>query len=175
MATSTASFWRDANRVPITQLGLVVSRPTTFTTDGTVVIPLFRLTGTVMVNALWGVVTTVLGSNHTAASWRLNDQTAQIYLTAVGGTTLSNDAVGSIILKDKLVAQAVTELDNATGLVSETATAGIPVFSPVVIVKKTAATTDIEYRYITNNTSLGAITFYCGFTPLSEDGNLAVI
>jgi len=175
MATTTATFWRDANRVPITQFGVVVSRPTSFTTDGTVVIPLFHITGAVLVNALWGVVTTALGSNHTAASWRLNDQGAQIYLTAAGGTTLSSDAAGSVILKDKLVAVAVTELNNTDGVVSETATAGIPVFSPFVLVKKTAATTDIEYRYITNNTSLGAITFYCAFVPLSSDGDVTVI
>src|SRR3990167_7222633 len=55
----------------------------------TVVVPIFTLTGSVMLTRLCGVVTTDLGANHTAASWRLNDQTSQVYLTAVGGTTLS--------------------------------------------------------------------------------------
>src|SRR3972149_8897030 len=104
--------------------------------NATVVVPIFTLTGAVMLTRLWGVVTTVLGSNHTAASWRLNDQTAQVYLTAVGGTTLSSIKAGSVIVKDKLVAVALTKLDNADGIVSETATAGIPVFSPVILVKK---------------------------------------
>jgi hypothetical protein len=175
MPTTTQSFSRDGNRIPITQNGLIVTKSVSFTTDGTVVVPLFTLTGSVMVKALYGVVTTDLGSNHTAASWRLNDQTAQVYLTAVGGTTLSSIAAGSVIMKDKLVATAVTKLDNAAGVVSETATAGIPVFSPVILVKKTAALTQIEYRYITNNTSLGAIKFYCGFIPLSDDGTLDAV
>ncbi|MCR4343331.1 MAG: hypothetical protein NUV44_01065 [Candidatus Scalindua sp.] len=173
MATSTSSFWRDGNRVPITQNGVIVSKDITFTTDGTVVKALFTVTGSVMVNALYGVVTTALGSNHTAASFRINDQTAQVYLTAVGGTTLSSIAAGSFIIKDKLVAVAVTKIDNAAGVVTESATAGIPLFSPVIITKKTAALTQIEYRYITNNTSLGAMTVYCGFIPLSGDGDVA--
>ena len=132
---------------------------------------IFTITGAVMLTRLWGVVTTVLGSNHTAASWRLNDQTAQVYLTAVGGTTLSSIKAGSVILKDKLVAVALTKLDNVAGVVSETATAGIPIFSPVVLVKKTAATTQIEYRYSTTQTpTTGAIRFFASYYPISSDG-----
>jgi hypothetical protein len=173
MSTTVSTFPRDANRVPITQNGTMVSKDITFTTDGTIVKALFTVTGSVMVNALYGVVTTALGSNHTAASFRINDQTAQVYLTAVAGTTLSSIAAGSMIIKDKLVAVAVTKIDNAAGAVNESATAGIPIFSPVIITKKLAALTQIEYRYITNNTSLGAMTFYCGFIPLSSDGDVS--
>src|SRR3990167_4698040 len=141
--------------------------------NATIVVPIFTLTGAVMLTRLWGVVTTVLGSNHTAASWRLNDQTAQVYLTAVGGTTLSSIKAGSVILKDKLVAVALTKLDNVAGAVGETATAGIPIFSPVVIVKKTAATTQIEYRYVTTDSpTSGAIRFFASYYPLSSDGLL---
>ena len=172
MAGIPSSFRRDANSVPITQNGLQVTKDITFTTNGTIVKALFTITGSVLVNALYGVVTTLLGSNHTAASFRTNDQSAQVYLTAVGGTTLSNDAAGSVILKDKLVAVAVTELDNSAARVSESATAGIAIFSPVIITKKTAALTQIEYKYITNNTSLGAMTVFCGFIPLSADGDI---
>lgn len=141
--------------------------------NATVVVPIFTLTGSVMLTRLWGVVMTNLGTNHTAASWRLNDQTAQVYLTAVGGTTLSAIKAGSVIVKDKLVAVALTKLDNAAGVVSETATAGIPVFSPVILVKKTAAVTQIEYRYATNETpTSGVIRFYASYYPLSDDGAL---
>jgi hypothetical protein len=172
MPTSNAAFNRDANRVPITQNGLLVSKDITFTTNGSVTKILFTVTGSVMVNALYGVVTTDLGSNHTAAAFRINDQGAQVYLTAVGGTTLSSLTAGSLIIKDKLVAVAVTKIDNANGAVTETATAGIPVFSPVIITKKTGAITQIEYCYTTNNTSLGAMTIFCGFIPLSADGDV---
>lgn len=137
----------------------------------TVVAPIFTITGAVMLTRLWGVVTTNLGSNHTAASWRLNDQTAQVYLTAVGGTALSSIKAGSVIVKDKLVAVALTKLDNVAGVVSESATAGIAIFSPVVVVKKTAATTQIEYRYATTQTpTTGAIKFFASYYPLSDDG-----
>jgi len=142
--------------------------------NATVVVPIFTITGAVMLTRLWGVVTTQIGVNHTAASFRLNDQTAQIYLTAVGGTTLSGIKAGSVIVKDKLVATALTKLDNVAGVVSETATAGIPVFSPVIIVKKTAATTQIEYRYATTDVpTTGAIRFYASYLPLSDDGVIA--
>ena len=171
----TPTFPRDGNYLPITQNGLLVSKDITFTTNGTVVKALFTITGSVLVNALYGVVTTALGSNHTAASFRINDQGAQVYLTAVGGTTLSSLAAGSMIIKDKLVAVAVTAIDNANGAANESATAGIPIFSPVIITKKTAALTQIEYRYITNNTSLGAMTVYCGFIPLTSSSNLVAV
>lgn len=135
----------------------------------TVVVPLFTLTGAVMVTRLWGVVTTNLGVNHTIASWRLNDQTAQVYLTAVGGTTLSAIKAGSVILKKDLVAAALTKIDNAAGAVSEPTTLETMIFSPIILVKKTAATTQIEYRYATTDTpTSGAMRFYVSYYPLSE-------
>jgi hypothetical protein len=151
-----------------------VSKDITFTTDGTVVKALFTLTGSVMITRLWGEVTTDLGSNHTAASFRLNDQGAQIYLTAVGGTTLSSIKAGSLIVKDGVVATAVTKIDNANGAVNEGAALQTPFFTPVVVTKKTGALTQIEYRYITNNTSLGAMTFHASYLPLTDDGMLEV-
>lgn len=166
---------RDNQGIPIYgETPFKVSMSHTFVgSNATVVVPIFTLTGSVMLTRLWGVVTTALGSNHTAAAWRLNDQTSQVYLTAVGGTTLSSIAAGSVIVKDKLVAVALTKLDNAAGVVSETATAGIPVFSPVLLVKKTAATTQIEYRYTTSQTpTTGVIKFFASYYPISDDGNL---
>ena len=171
----TPTFPRDGNYLPITQNGLCVSKDITFTTNGAIIKALFTITGSVLINALYGVVATDLGSNHTAAAFRLNDQGTQVYLTAVGGTTLSSIKAGSMIIKDKLVAVAVTKIDNANGAVNESATAGIPIFSPVIVTKKTAALTQIEYCYTTNNTSLGAMTVYCGFIPLTSDSNLVAV
>ncbi len=144
----------------------------TFTANGTIVKVLFTLTGSVMLTRLWGEVTTQLGTNHTAGAWRINDQGAQVYLTAVGGTTLSSIKPGSLIVKDKLVAVALTKITNAAGAILESAEAGINIFTPVIITKKTAAVTQIEYRYITNNTSLGAIRFFASYLPLTIDGSL---
>lgn len=177
MATSTAAFNRDANRVPVTQNGLLVTTSQTLIGNNTTVaVPLFRLTGTVMVNALYGVVTTVLGSNNTAAYWRLNDQTAQSDITLSTGTTLSSSAAGSIIVKKGLAGAALTLLTSAQERVSEPTTLETMFFSPFVAVKKPAANTDIEFVYTTTNTpTSGVIQFFCGFIPLSADGDLTVI
>src|SRR3990167_10379103 len=115
MSTFDALLDLDGNGRPIYgDSPFKVSKSLTINASNTTVNPpIFTLTGAVMLTRLWGVVTTDLGSNHTAAAWRLNDQTAQVYLTAVGGTTLSSIKAGSVIVKDKLVAVALTKLDNA--------------------------------------------------------------
>ncbi len=173
MGNYDALLDKDGNGFPIYgDSPFKANKEVTFTTDGTVIKALFTLTGSVMLTRLWGEVTTNLGSNHTAASFRLNDQGAQIYLTAVAGTTLSSIKAGSLIVKDGLVAAAVTKIDNANGAILEPAAVNQGSFTPIILVKKTAAVTQIEYRYITNNTSLGAMTFHASYYPLTEDGCL---
>lgn len=177
MAQATHSFWRDANGVPITTDGLTTDNTLTFTgSNTTVATPVFRITGSIEVRALWGVVTTALGSNHTAAHWRLNDQTAQPVITLVTGTTLSSIAAGSVIVKKGLVGAALAKLDNAAGVISEPTTLETPYFSPFVFVKKTAATTDIEYVYTTTQTpTTGAIQFFVRWLPITVDGNVIAV
>lgn len=175
MVTVNSSFWRDNNRVPITTDGIMITNSKTFTTTGTNAVPIFHVTGSVEIRGLWGVVTTTLG-NHTAAAWRLNDQTAQVDITAVGGTSLTGIAAGSTISKKGLAAAALTKLDNVAGVVSEPTTLETTYFSPFVAVKKTAATTDIEYVYTTSdNPTTGVIEFFIRFIPLSADGTLTAV
>lgn len=177
MATTTSSFFRDANRVPIQQPGIVVSKSLTLSASNTTANPpIFTITGTVLVNALWGVVTTVLGANNTAASFRINDQTAQVALTAAAGTTLSAAPVGSVIIKSALAATALTLKSSAAGAVLEAGAANETVFSPVMITKKTGAVTQIEFKYTTTDTpTSGVIQFFCGFIPLSADGDVTAV
>ena len=138
--------------------------------------PIFTLTGSVMLTRLWGVVTTDVGSNHTAAHWRLNDQTAQIALTLATGTTLSSIKSGSVIVKKGLVGAALTKIDIVAGAVSEPTTLETIFFSPIVLVKKTAAVTQIEYVYTTTQTpTTGVIRFYASYYPLSDDGALEAV
>jgi hypothetical protein len=140
----------------------------------TVATALFRVTGTVQVNSLYAVVTTVLGSNVTAAYYRLNDQTAQVDITLNTGTTLSSVAAGSTFLKKGLATAAVTLLNNSAGRVSEPTTLETTVFSPFVAMKKTAANTDIEFVYTTTNTpTSGVITHFIEYEALSADGLVA--
>lgn len=178
MPTVNASFSRDNNRVPITTDGITLaSNNQVFTgSNTTVVTPLFHVTGTVEIRGIWGVVTTVLGVNHTAAAFRLNDQTAQVNITLNTGTDISAAAAGSTITKKGLAAAAVTLLSNSAGRVSEPTTLETTYFSPFLAMKKTAATTDIEYVYATTDTpTSGAMTFYVRFLPVSADGTLTAI
>lgn len=174
MATTTASFWRDANRVPITTDGIVsLDSQTLSANNTTAAVPIFTVTGMIEVRGLWGVVTTVLGSNQTAAYFRLNDATAQSDITLSTGTTVSSAAVGSILVKKGLAAAAVTLLTSAQERVSEPTTLETPFFSPFVLVAKNAVTTNIEYVYTTTQTpTTGAIQFFLRWLPLSVDANV---
>lgn len=177
MATITSSYWRDANRVPITTDGLITVDTQTLSADNTTAaVPLFTITGQVEVRGLWGVVTTVLGSNNTAAYWRLNDATAQSDITLNTGTTLSSAAAGSIIVKKGLAGAALTLLTSAQERVSEPTTLETTYFSPFVVVAKNAVTTNIEFVYTTTNTpTSGVIDFYLRWLPLSATANVTAL
>lgn len=171
-----APLWRDSNQYPV-QVGGVVSRKsqTLSGSNATVATPLFRITGSVQVVGLYGVVTTTLGANNTAAYWRLNDQTAQPDITLATGTTLSAVATGSTIVKKGLVGAALTLLNNSAGRVSEPTTLETPYFSPFVVMKKTAANTDIEFVYTTTDTpTSGVIQHFLIWLPISADANVTV-
>lgn len=174
MALLSASLYRDANGYPVNMDGVVTADSQTLVANNTTAaVPLFRITGSVEVRGLWGVVTTDLGSNITAAYWRLNDQTAQSDITLATGTTLSSAAAGSIIVKKGLAAAALTLLTSAQERVSEPTTLETLYFSPFVVVKKSSANTDIEFVYTTTNTpTSGAIQFFLRWIPLSADANV---
>lgn len=170
-------LWIDANHKPI-QVGGVVTRSSKTLTgsSATVAVPIFSVTGTVNVTALYGVVTTDLGVNNTAAYWRLNDQMAQVNITLNTGTTLSAIKAGSTIVKKGLATAALVLLDNAAGRVSEPTTLETSYFSPFAITKKTAAETDIEFVYSTTDApTSGVIQFFCIWLPVSADAKVTAL
>lgn len=171
-----ASFNRDANHVPIVVDGVQSNAFQTLTgNNATVATPIFRITGTIEVRAIWAVVTVTIGANHTAAFYRLNDQTAQPAITLATGITLSGLAVGTTIVKKGLAAAALTLLDNAAGRVSEPTTLETSVCSPFWAMKKTAANTDIEYSYATTDTpTSGQLQHFITWLPRSADANVVV-
>lgn len=173
----SGSFNRDANRVPITTDGVQTTTSQTLSgSNTTVATPIFRLTGSVEIRAIWGEVTTDLGSNNTAAYYRLNDQTAQSDITLNTGTTLSAAKAGSLIVKKGLAGAAVTLLNNSQERVSEPTTLETTYFSPFVVVKKTGAQTDIEFVYTTTETpTTGVILHYIRWLPLSSDANVVPV
>jgi hypothetical protein len=140
--------------------------------NATVAVPIFRITGAVKVLGLWGVVTTVLGANNTAAFWRLNDQTAQSNITLATGTTLSAAPAGSTILKITTAGSALTLLNASAGRFQETA-ANHPELQQFALLKKPGANTDIEFVYTTTDApTSGAIQFFLRWIPLSADATV---
>lgn len=174
MSLLPASFWRDQNAVPLVMDGIIsLDTQTLVGSNATVAVPIFGITGSVQVQAIWGVVTTVLGANNTAAYWRLNDTTAQSDITLNTGTTLTGAAAGSTLVKKGLAAAALTLLTSAQERVSEPTTLETWYFSPFVVVKKNAVATNIEFVYSTTDTpTSGVIDFYLRWLPLTKDANI---
>jgi hypothetical protein len=137
---------------------------------------IFGLTGTVEVLRLWGIVTTVLGANHTAAAYRLNDQTAQVDITLNTGAVISAFQAGSTIGKRGLAATAVSTQQASAGRYSEQATAGATYYTPFIIVKKSGAATNVEYVYATTDApTSGVIQHFAEWRPISADGALVAL
>jgi hypothetical protein len=172
-------------RVTIVDAGGNSVSPSTTTKTGTLTasnttanIILFRITGAVRIDALYGVVTTALSSNVTATHWRLNDQTAQVDISLASGSTISSYSAGSVISRASVAGTALQIKSAAAGGVLDPIAATAPgSFMPFIAVQKTGGVqTDIEFRYTTTNTpATGAIQFFCRWTPVSADGNLVAV
>lgn len=172
---SMGSMLRDDNDSPVYSPGLTTTDTQTLIGNNTtIVVPIFSVTGSVSISALWGVVTTTLGANNTAAYWRLNDQTAQLDITLNTGTTLSGLTAGTTLVKKGLATAALTALSAAAGRVSEPTTLETAYFSPFVVVQKTGnIATNIEFVYTTTDTpTSGVIKFYVQWFPLSPGANI---
>jgi len=174
---ASSSFWRDTNRVPILGHGLVVSKTLTFTgDDATVATSVFDVTGTVEVLKLWGIVTVVLGANQTDCHFRINDHTATSEIITKATTlTLSDAPVGSLIAKTGLITAVATYETAAAGAFYEPTTLQTNLFTPFVVIQKTASiVTHIEWVYTTtDDPTSGSIQFFAGYLPLSENGKMA--
>lgn len=137
----------------------------------TATVPIFRMTGTIEIMRLYGIVTTTIGANHTGAYFRLNDQTSQINITLnTGGMTLSALPAGTAVLKNALATSIALAKSAAAGFLVEPTDAEVMVDSGLVFGKKSGANTDIEYIYSTTDTpTSGAIQFFLDWVPLSAD------
>ena len=167
------AFDRDANYVPITLNGFTnISTKSLSANNTTAQVPIFSVTGQVEILGLYGVVTTALSSNITAAYWRSNDGTSTPAISLATGTTLSSFAVGSLITRRSIVSVALVGVDASASFVQDPVAATAPgVFMPFILGQKTAGvTTNVEFVYTTTNApATGAIKFYIGWIPLTED------
>lgn len=164
----------DANAKGIPQLGLLASDAQVLTASGTTkAVPIFSVSGTVLINAIYGVVTTLLGNN-TAAYWRLNDGSNQSNITLNTGTTLTGAVVGASIVKKDIATAALTLINANQERVSEPTTLETSYFSPFVVQQITGGiATNIEFVYTTSDTpTTGAITFFVGWMPLSSGSTI---
>ena len=156
---------------------LLVSTSKTLSANNTTAhVPIFSLTGVIDLIDLYGVVTTTLGANQTAAGFRLNDQTAQVDITLAAGTTISAAPVNSLIARTALAATALTYKSAAAGAVMEpNAATTTDTFLPIVLVQKTGAvTTNIEFSYTTTDTpTSGVIQFFAHYLPKSAGSSLS--
>ena len=146
--------------------------------NATVATPIFRITGQVYVQRLYGVVTTTLGSNQTVAHWHLNDQTTTLPISLESGTTVSSMGVGSLLIRKSVSTVAVTA-DNSTAakVINPVAATAPDVFMPFIAQQKVGGVqTDIEWVYTTNQTpTTGAITFYASWIPMTENSVLVAV
>lgn len=147
MTTVASAFTRDANHVPITALGLTETKAITFsalTTGAVGATTLFTVTGTVAVR-LFGVVsgTDVTGSGTIEAG--IAGNTAAL-LAQTTGTALD---VGEVWI------------DNAPATVE-----ALPALQII------GAGQDIIQTIATDTLNAGTLTYYCLWSPISEDGNV---
>lgn len=176
---TASSFPRDANRVPMQQLGFKTQNSQTLSANNTTATTaLFSVTGTVLFNALYGIVTTVLSSNITAAYYEIADQTATPDITLASGTALSAATVGSMISRTSVAGVAIVLSNASAGRVQDPVAATAPgFFMPFAVVQKTAAVlTTVNFNYTTTNApATGVIQHSVCWIPLSDDGNVVAV
>lgn len=150
MATISTPFSRDANRVPITNLGLITKKAQTFSNvagSGAVgTVALFTVTGVVYVS--------VIGFCNTDLA---------------GAATLEVGVTGSTALCLAQIANATT-LD--AGELYADATAATFKAISATVPPKVVVTTDIFATVGSTNITSGQVDFYCIWNPISSDGNV---
>lgn len=171
---SSGAVLRDDNDQAVQGTGLTFSNSKILTgNNATIAVPIFHVTGSCQILALWGNITTNLGANCTATYFRLNDQSAQVNITLDTGTDISATAAGSVFVKKGLAGAALTLLNNSAGRISEPTTLETLYFSPFIAVQKTGTTTDIEFVYSTTDTpTSGVINFYVQYIPIGSGSRL---
>lgn len=134
------------------------------------IVPIFRITGNVQIVRLSGNVTTAL-ANHTAASFRVNDQTVQTQVTSLAGSSCTNFVSGSYIYKGAAAGTAVSARNSNVAQIVDSGS-----FVGFFVQAKNGANTDIEYVYTTTDSpTSGVIEFRCDWTPLSSGALVVAI
>lgn len=178
MTQTTATYWTDANRVPLTLHGVRLTKLVDMTGNNeTVTVEMFRVYGICRINSLYGVVTQALGANHTTARFRAFDGTTAAAITAAAGTTLSAAPVGSLIQRRGISSATIVFNTSATcNIMDLNAATAKDCFTPFNVGAQTAGYENIQYVYATTDTpTTGRIQFYIGYNPISEGAYIEVL
>jgi|6_EtaG_2_1085325.scaffolds.fasta_scaffold25753_3 hypothetical protein len=150
MTRSSEAFMRDANNVPITDLGLNASKAITYvgaTTGATGATTLFTVTGAVSVRVFGICGTTIVGAGTLEVG--ISGDTARILAQIADATDLATDEIYLDATPTLEVEALPSEL-----IISN----GQDIIQTIGITALTA----------------GQITYYCLWTPISSDGNVVV-
>lgn len=151
MSLTSSTFPRDSNRVPITNLGVMVSK--TIIYDGT------SKKGAAGANDIFTVTGTVA---------------VKIFATCSGSLTTSGAATTEIGITGN-TASLIAQTTSSTILIGKMwydatpVTVGSLAFSTWNIL---TGSTNISEKITSANVTGGTLTYYCMFVPLSSDGNV---
>ena len=141
--------------------------------DGSAQYNLFQVTGIVYVSLIYAHVETATPANKTAASLQLFPAGgAAIQITSLAGSDISDLPAGSLIVKDNVVANAITVDDSTLGYISEQL--GF-LFSPFFAGQKVAIDTYIRLNITEAGPDGGLIHWHAIWTPLSDAGLLVPV
>ena len=139
--------------------------------DGSGTYNLFQITGSVLINYIWGHVTEAMPAATTAASLQLWPGAGAIQLTSLAGSDISSLPIGSVLMKGGLAANAISVGDNTLGYLLEEA--GF-IFARFAIGQKTATNTYIRLNVTEGNTD-GTIHWHCNWLELSDGATLVAV
>ena len=133
---------------------------------------LFTVTGVVLIQHIWGVVTTAIGINKTAASLQLFPAGgAAIQLTSVAGSVLSAMPLNTLISKDAVVGTAISVYDATTPFYAEPVATPNKTFSQFAVGQETAdVVTTIRLAVTEGGAEGGTIEWHVQWSPVSSDG-----
>jgi len=118
--------------------------------------PVFGITGTVQILGIHAeVIDTTTFTNCTAVSFSLYDQTISVPITSAAGSTLSGMAVGTFLIRQDDATNAIAVANNATGVVTESASIAKS-YKPFLVTAKTGADTGIVFNYTTTDAPINA-------------------
>lgn len=149
MSTSNQTFNRDANRIPITAKGLIVSKTITYTGAANA--------GAVGATTLFNVTGTALVSVFAVCAVDLVGLTSTIEVGISGNTAA-------------IIAQTTSENINVGQIWIDTAPATVETYpAPEKIL---TAGTDVIETVATAAVTAGSLTYYCLWFPISTDADV---